>query len=326
MELSVLDLAVVAPGRTPEQSLRDVIEVARSAEEHGYHRFWVAEHHAAATTAGSSPAVLLAYIAAATTTLRIGSGGVMLPNHAPLVVAEQFAVLQALHHGRVDLGVGRSSGGNHASTLLDRALHRHTRATADFPALIDELKGFLHHSWPDGHEFSTLPMSPLITNPPELFVLGASENGARIAAERGLPFVYGHHLGQTKSRPAAVERYRAEFTGEHPYLIASVNVVCADTDDQAEREALAVASAEIRRREGDVTESRLRYLAARALEDAQMIIGGPQTVLEELHHLADRLCADEIMLVPFEQTGTARSRTLRLVAQAHRAAVPVAGA
>jgi alkanesulfonate monooxygenase SsuD/methylene tetrahydromethanopterin reductase-like flavin-dependent oxidoreductase (luciferase family) len=193
---------------------------------------------------------------------------------------------------------------------------------AEFPHLIDEVIGFLHHSWPPGHRFETLEMSPRIPTPPGLFVLGASENGARIAAERGLPFVYGHHLGLTKSRPAAVERYRAEFTGERPYLIASVNVVCADTDEQAEHEAMAVASAEIRRREGDVAEPRLRYLAGQALEDAQMIRGGPRTVVEEIHHLADRLGVDEIMLVPFEQTAAARSRTLRLVAQAHRAAVP----
>ncbi|WP_439657423.1 MsnO8 family LLM class oxidoreductase [Lentzea sp. HUAS TT2] len=319
MELSVLDLAVVGPGRTPEQSLRDVVEVARTAEQHGYHRFWVAEHHAAPATAGSSPAVLLAYIAAATTSLRIGSGGVMLPNHAPLVVAEQFAVLQALHHGRVDLGVGRSSGGNTASTVLDRALHRQPRATADFPALIDELAGFLHHQWPAGHDFESLEMSPHVSDPPELYVLGASENGARIAAERGLPFVYGHHLGATKARPAAVDRYRAEFQGERPYVIASVNVVCTETDELAEEEAMAVALHEVQRREGDVIETRLRYLAGQALDDAQVIRGGPETVLQGVHDLADRLGADEMMLVPFEHTGIGRSRTLRSVARARMA-------
>ncbi|MFD4672437.1 MsnO8 family LLM class oxidoreductase [Lentzea sp. NPDC058450] len=320
MELSVLDLAVVGPGRTPEQSLRDVVEVARTAEQHGYHRFWVAEHHAAPATAGSSPAVLLAYIAAATTSLRVGSGGVMLPNHAPLVVAEQFAVLQALHNGRVDLGVGRSSGGNTASTALDRALRRSPRATADFPELIDELARWLHHSFAEDHEFAALPMSPRISAPPELFVLGASENGARIAAERGLPFVYGHHLGATKARPASVDRYRSAFQGETPYLIASVNVVCADTDELAEDEAMAVALSEVQRREGaDVLETRLRHLAGQALDDAQVIRGGPETVMREIHALADRLGADEMMLVPFEHTGIGRSRTLRSVARARLA-------
>ncbi|CAM3514197.1 MsnO8 family LLM class oxidoreductase [Kibdelosporangium persicum] len=320
LDLSVLDLAVIGQDSSPEQALRDVVQVARTAERHGYHRFWVAEHHAAAATAGSSPAVLLAYIAACTKTLRVGSGGVMLPNHAPLVVAEQFAVLQGLHDGRVDLGVGRSSGGNTTSNVLHDALYRHPRAMAEFSDLVDELLGFLHDSWPAGHRFESLRMSPRISTPPGVFVLGAGENSARLAAERGLPFVYGHHLGRSKARPAAVDRYRATFTGERPYVIASVNVVCAETDEEAERAAIAVAQWDVRRREGDdLIESRLRYLVDQVLDEGQVVRGAPTTVLNEIHNLATTMDVDEIMLVPIEHTGTARSRTLRLIAESRHA-------
>ncbi|MEV4318199.1 MsnO8 family LLM class oxidoreductase [Actinocrispum sp. NPDC049592] len=319
LELSVLDLAVIGPDGSASQALRDVVAVARTAEEYGYHRFWVAEHHAAPNTAGSSPAVLLAYIAGRTRTLRIGSGGVMLPNHSPLVVAEQFTTLQALHDGRVDLGVGRSAGGNTASSVLHRALHRHPQAMAEFPHLIDEVIGFLHHSWPAGHRFETLEMSPRIPTPPGLFVLGASENGARIAAERGLPFVYGHHLGRGKARPAAIDVYRREFRGEHPYLIASANILCAETDELAARQAMAIALAEIQRHDPTATEPRQRYLAAQALADSHLIHGDPTTTLTAIHHLADSLTADEIMLVPYNRTGPARATTLRLLAQSRLA-------
>jgi luciferase family oxidoreductase group 1 len=326
LELSVLDLAVIGPDSTAEQALRDVVAVARTAEEYGYHRFWVAEHHAAANTAGSSPAVLLAYIAGCTKTLRLGSGGVMLPNHAPLVVAEQFTTLQALHSGRIDLGVGRSAGGNTASSLLHQALYRHPRAMAEFPHLVDEVIGFLHHSWPSGHRFEALEMSPRIPTPPGLFILGASENGARVAADRGLPFVYGHHLGRGKARPAALGLYRKAFIGEQPYVMVSANVVCAETDEAAEQQAMAITLGEIQRHEGDASEPRQRYLAAQALSDAQVIRGGPSTVLAEIHRLADTLGADEIMLVPYERTGAGRCSTLRLLAQSRlAAATPAAG-
>ncbi|RSM78144.1 MsnO8 family LLM class oxidoreductase [Kibdelosporangium aridum] len=316
LPLSVLDLAVIGPDTSPEQAIRDVVDVARTAEDHGYQRFWVAEHHAMPRTAGSSPAVLMAHIAARTSTLRVGSGGVMLPNHSPLVIAEQFAVLQALYGNRVDLGVGRSS----AKTLVDEALHRHPRATSEFPEMIDELIGFLHRHWPDGHRFQSLELSPRVETPPEIFVLGASENGARVAAQRGLPFVYGHHLGRNITRPAAVDRYRAAFTpgprGSRPYVIVSINVVSAETDADGEQEAMGIALAEVERTATvPLVESRVHHLAHRALDEGQVVYGGPATVHTQIHELATTLGADEIMLVPYDLTGAGRSRTLRLLAQ-----------
>jgi luciferase family oxidoreductase group 1 len=330
--LSVLDVAVVPPGGTARETLLDVVHTAQAAEQAGYHRFWVAEHHNSSRCAGSAPAVLIAHLAAVTDRIRIGSGGVMLTNHAPLTIAEQFAVLQTLHDGRIDLGVGRATGGNDHATLLDRALRRSPQSRADFPQQIDELAGFLHDDWPQGHEFAPLKLSPAPPEPPEIFVLGTSETGGRTAAARGLPFVFGGHLG-SKSRPAAVARYRTEFVpGPHgpgrSYVIASVNVLCAATDEEAERLAFETAAARVREtHDGDgkgrrMPEARERYLVGQTLQDAQLLRGDPATVAAAVERVADSLPADEIMVVPYDLTGAGRARTLRLLA-AQPAPLPV---
>jgi luciferase family oxidoreductase group 1 len=252
----------------------------------------------------------------------------MLPNHAPFTVAEQFATLQALHPGRIDLGVGRSSGGTTTiHRLLEAALRRDPRASAEFPAQVDELLGFLYDRGPDRNRFHALPLTPQTATPPEVYVLGASENSARIAAQRGLPFAYGHHLSRTICRPEAVERYRSSFeSGQdnaQPYLIVSVNVVCAETDAQAESLAMQTAAFVVGH-SGDaplnaaLSPAREEYLTRRALEEYQVIYGAPPTVAADLKRLGAEFRADEIMLVPYELAGTARCRTLRLAATALR--------
>ncbi|HEY5835760.1 LLM class flavin-dependent oxidoreductase [Streptomyces sp.] len=329
--LSVLDLALVGPDGDPQQALHDVARAAVVADSCGYRRFWVAEHHNAPKTAGSSPAVLMAHLAARTRRIRVGSGGVMLTNHAPLVVAEQFAVLRSLYGDRIDLGVGRATGGKDATTLLDRALRRGPQARDEFPLMVDELHGFLHGDLAEEHPLRTLVLSPHVPVPPGMYILGVSENGARVAAERGLPFVYGHHLGRSKCRPAAVDRYRSVFTpdapGSRPYVMASVNVLCADTDEQAGELAFEVAAQEVRRNHRETSRAPLptireHYLARRTLDEAMVVHGGPATVADALERLARELRADELMLVAYDHTGEGRCRTLRLLAD-HRA--PAAG-
>jgi alkanesulfonate monooxygenase SsuD/methylene tetrahydromethanopterin reductase-like flavin-dependent oxidoreductase (luciferase family) len=192
--------------------------------------------------------------------------------------------------------------------------------------MLDELIGFLHRSWPEGHLFQSVELSPRVETPPDIFVLGASENGARVAAQRGLPFVYGHHLGRNITRPAAVDRYRAAFVpgphGSLPYLIVSINVVSAETDADGEREAMGIALTEVRRTAtGPLVESRVQHLAHRALDEGQVVYGGPATVHAQIHDLATTLGADEVMLVPYDLTGAGRSRTLRVLAQS----APVSG-
>ncbi|MEU5594972.1 MsnO8 family LLM class oxidoreductase [Streptomyces sp. NPDC020298] len=323
--LSVLDVALVAPGGTARQALHDVVRTAVAADASGYHRFWVAEHHNSPRCAGSSPAVLIAHIAATTHRVRVGSGGVMLTNHAPLTVAEQFAVLQSLHGDRIDLGVGRATGGTDSSTLLDRALRRPPQARAEFPQLVDELAGFLYGHWPGDHALRELELSPAVAVPPGIFVLGTSENGARVAAARGLPFAYGAHLGP-KSRPAALDRYRSAFSpgplGSSPYVIASVNVQCAESDEEAEVLAFDTTAARFRQKHAAtspataLTEPRERYLIGKMLDDMQLVRGGPDTVTSGLSRLAASLGADEIMAVPYDITAAGRARTLRLTAEA----------
>lgn len=333
--LSVLDVALVAPGGTARQALHDVVGTAVAADQAGYHRFWVAEHHNSPRCAGSSPAVLIAHIAAVTGRIRVGSGGVMLTNHPPLTVAEQFAVLQLLHEGRIDLGVGRATGGTDSSTLLDRALRRPPQARAEFPQLVDELAGFLHQHWPADHDFRDLELAPAVSVPPDIFVLGTSENGARVAAARGLAFAYGAHLG-SKSRPAALDRYRSAFTpgplGTRPYVIVSVNVQCTATDEEGERLAFETAAARFRQKQSAtdpgcaLPEARERYLIGRTLDEMQLVRGGPETVTAGLRALAATLGADEIMVAPYDITAAGRARTLRLLADAWSSTGPTTAA
>jgi luciferase family oxidoreductase group 1 len=328
--ISVLDLGARFRETTAVQAIQEVVETARTADAYGYHRIWVAEHHSSSKTASGYPAVVIAHIATQTERIRVGSGGVMLPNHAPFTVAEQFATLEALHPGRIDLGLGRSAGGTGVTAeLLEAALRRGPRAGVEFPDQIDELLGFLYHRGPDQHRFHALPLTPHTETPPEVYVLGTSEGSARIAAERGLPFAYGYHQGSSKCRPEAVARYRSVFEpgagGARPYLIATANVVCADTDEEAAGLALRtsgylVSHPEKSTSDAPVSPVREEYLARQALEENQVVHGAPPKVAAELEQLAAALDADEIMLVPYELTGAARCRTLRLTASVRPAA------
>ncbi|MEW1771948.1 MsnO8 family LLM class oxidoreductase [Streptomyces sp. NPDC086777] len=337
--LSVLEVGATDGTVPADRVVREIADLARVAEECGLHRFWVAEHHGSPDVVSSAPAVLVAHIAARTRRIRVGSGGVMLPNHAPYVVAEQFATLSALHPGRIDLGVGRSSstaGTPAYRALLETALRRDPRATADFPALLDELTGFLNLPAPatPPPDSPALFLSPRVAAPAEVHVLGAGEGSARTAAQRSLPFVYGHHLGRSKCRPAAVERYRTAFDpgphGARPYVIASLNVLCAESDDEAERLALHAASRTVRQRTGSapdepVPRARKEYLARGFLADQQVVHGGPATVAGAVDRVAGALGADEVMLVPFDLTGAERGRTLRMLT-GRRAPAPASAA
>ena len=326
--ISVLDLGGRLHDTTGERAVLDMVDAATTADACGYHRFWVAEHHASAKTASSFPAVLIAHLATRTARIRVGSGGVMLPNHPPLTVAEQFATLQALHPGRIDLGLGRSTGGTTVETqrLLAAALRRDPRAISEFPSQVDELLGFLHHRGPERHRFHALRLAPDTATPPQVHLLGASEGSARIAAERGLPLAYGHHLSRSVARPEAAVRYRSAFVpgpeDARPHLIVAVNVVCAETDEEAESLALRTAADRAAAGGGNppapLSPVRADYLARRELTEYQVVHGSPAVVAARLDALAAELGADEIMLAPYELTGPARCRTLRLAAGVRR--------
>jgi luciferase family oxidoreductase group 1 len=237
--LSVLDLAPVGTGRTSADALADATALARSADALGYRRFWVAEHHAMPAVASTSPGVLLAHLGASTERIRLGSGGVMLPNHPPLVIAEQFAMLEALHPGRVDLGIGRAPGADQATAA---ALRRTVEGLGaeDFPA---ELMDVLHllGQLPAGRAASAaasrLTATPAPTGTPEVWLLGSSTFSAQLAGELGLPFSYAHHFG-TGITTQAAEVYRASFRPsaalDAPHLMVSASVIVAESDEHAD--------------------------------------------------------------------------------------------
>lgn len=231
-KLSILDLASIGEGETIGESLAGCVAVARSAEKHGYERVWYAEHHNSEFIASSSPAVLIAHVAAHTTSIRLGAGGVMLPNHSPLVIAEQFGTLAALHPGRIDLGLGRAPGTDQTTFM---AMRRDPRSSERFPQDVLELQAFFS----DASRVANVVATPgRGTNVP-LYILGSSLFGAQLAAALGLPFAFASHFAPD-SLHEAIEIYRSRFEPSRqldaPYLICGHSVIAADTDDDAERQ------------------------------------------------------------------------------------------
>jgi luciferase family oxidoreductase group 1 len=232
LPISVLDLVGMRPGETPAPAIARSVDLARHAEQWGYRRFWLAEHHSIEGLACSATPVLIGHVASATSTIRVGSGGVMLPNHAPLVVAEQFGTLEALYPGRIDLGLGRAPGGDFHTM---RALRRDLRQTGDdFPELLAELRAYLGPASPNqpvralpGRN-SNVPITPL----------GSSDFSARLAAELGLPFAFAAHFAPEMLLHSA-RLYRTLFrpseTLQQPWLIVAVPVIAAETDQEARR-------------------------------------------------------------------------------------------
>ena len=229
--LSVLDLAPVVEGGTVPQALANSLDLAQHAERWGYRRFWLAEHHNAAGIASAATAVLIAHAAAGTATIRVGAGGIMLPNHSPLVIAEQFGTLASLHPGRIDLGVGRAPGTDHATML---ALRRDHPGSDTFPQDVQELR-FLLDDPVEGQRVRAIPGAG--TRVP-IWILGSSLYGAQLAAALGLPYAFASHFAPDALLPA-LEIYRERFQPseqlDRPYAMVACNVICAETDAEARR-------------------------------------------------------------------------------------------
>jgi luciferase family oxidoreductase group 1 len=327
--LSVLDLAVVGEGSSPAEALRRSIELAVEVERLGYGRYWVAEHHNMPGIASSAPAVLLAHAASATSTIRVGSGGVMLPNHAPLVIAEQFGMLEALHPGRVDLGLGRAPGTDPGTArALRRSAAAVTNGGEDFPAQVVELLGYFTGSFPDDHPSRHITAVPGLGYQPDLWLLGSSDFSAQMAGLLGLPFSFAHHFAAQGTLPA-LAAYRASFRPsdalDRPYAMLGVSVICAETDDEARRLAKPGALAFLRLRQGrpgrypspEEAEAYQPTPAERHAIDgwtASHVVGSPATVRRQLDELVARTGADELMLTTMTHSPDDRVRSYRLVA------------
>ncbi len=229
---SVLDLAPVAAGSTPADALRNSLQLAQHTEQLGYRRYWVAEHHSMPGIASAATAVVIGYIAGGTKTIRVGAGGIMLPNHAPLVIAEQFGTLESLYPGRIDLGLGRAPGTDMATT---RALRRDSKSTGDdFPQQVEELQSYFAPLTP-GQRVRAVPGAGLKV---PIWVLGSSLSGAQLAAVLGFPFAFASHFAPADMLQA-VQLYRSGFRPsqqlQKPHVALGINVVAAETDDAARR-------------------------------------------------------------------------------------------
>jgi luciferase family oxidoreductase group 1 len=328
--LSVLDLAPVSEGSTPGDALRNSLDLAPRVERLGFTRYWVAEHHNMPGIASSAPAVLLAHIATATSTMRVGSGGVMLPNHSSLVVAEQFGMLEALHPGRVDLGIGRAPGTDQLTARALRRTQMPGRDVDDFPDQLVELFGYFDGRWPADHPYGNITATPGLGNRPSIWMLGSSDYGAHAAGVLGLPYSFAHHFAAANTMMAA-RTYRESFrpTGEiaTPYFMLGVSVVCGETDDHARWLAGPGALSFVRLRSGrpgrfpspeeasayEYTPFEQALLRERV---GSQIIGGPSTVRAGLAELAERTGADELVITTVAYAHADRVRSYELVAEA----------
>ena len=321
--LSVLDLAPVAAGASAGEALRHTTELARRTEELGYHRFWVAEHHNMPAIASSAPAVLLAHLAANTSTIRLGSGGVMLPNHAPLVVAEQFGTLEALHPGRIDLGIGRAPGTDQMTALALRRTMEGLSAE-HFPRELADLMNYF-----SGEEPGPITATPGKGQSPAIWLLGSSGFSAQLAGLLGLPFSFAHHFSAQNTLPA-LALYRQSFRPsrwlEKPYAMVAVNAVCAETDERAEWLAGPAGLSFLKLRSGrpeplatpeeaaayPYTELEREFVVQRREGQAT---GSPATVARQLGELLARTGADELMLTTMVYDVADRVRSFELIAE-----------
>ncbi len=327
--MSILDLAGVGTGTTPRDALLSTTELAVRAEALGYHRFWVAEHHGIPAVASASPPVLIAHLAAATSTIRVGSGGVMLPNHAPLAVAEQFGTLSALHPDRIDLGLGRAPGSDQLTAF---ALRRHAGQdqTDDFAERLAELDHFLRNDFPGGHPFARIQATP--TGPLPIWLLGSSDYSARLAGRLGLPFAFAHHFaGAGGSTAAALDLYREVFEPSaelaEPYSMIGVNALAADTAEEARYQAAAGALSMVLLRSGRLQrtptpEDAASYPYTQAESDlvaamqSTEVIGTRAEVAEGLVQLVDLFGVDELMITTRVHGAHARLRSFELISEA----------
>jgi len=333
VKLSIVDQSPVPAGFTAADALNNTIQLARLADRLGYERYWIAEHHATASLACPAPEVMLARLGAETKSIRIGSGGVMLPHYSPTKVAEQFKVLHALYPGRVDLGLGRAPGG---SPLDSYALQRNRESQqdigADFPRQLMELFAWFHKSFPIEHPFARLELSPDIPGMPELWLLGSSMWSAAAAAQVGLPYAFAHFIDPIPTRNA-IEHYRAHFRkGEidSPRVILALGAIAAETDEEAQCHYSSVRVWRRRIQTGGrgpipTPEQALEELAAgpepppmrpERGEWPRLFVGEVSRVRDQLLDMASVLGIDEIMIVTVVHSHQARMRSYELLAKA----------
>ena len=324
--VSILDFCPVLEGETPRESFEQLAHLAIFAEELGYRRFWLAEHHGAQTVASAATSVVISHIAGRTRRMRIGAGGIMLPNHAPLVVAEQFGTLASLHPGRIDLGLGRAVGAAPGQErLMARALRLEPDARERYVADIKELQSFFRKPEPE---------QPLIAVPGSgidvpLWLLGSSTFSAAEAATLGLPFVFATHIGP-KAASAALETYRSNFRSsdvlDRPHVMVCVFVIAADTDETAQYLLTSLQLMILRRVRGTVgpLQRPVQNLESMTTEEESValakmlplaVVGSRRKVFNELERLVAHTAADELMVLTVVHDQAARHHSFQILAE-----------
>lgn len=327
MALSVLDQSPVISGRTAAEAIAATIELAVATERMGYHRYWLAEHHGLLGLADPCPEILLTRIAAATRTIRVGTGGIMLPYYSAFKVAEVFRMLETLYPGRIDLGVGRAPGGD--MRTAQAMTSGEYRGAPDFPEQIQEVVGYLTGALPDGHPYQDVLVQPACDTAPQFWMLGSSDYGGALAAALGLRFTFAHFItgqgGETVTR-AYREHFRPSATLRAPNAMVAVFVLCAETDAEAERLAAAIDLRRLQMDQGingpiptleqaaayrytDADRLRIRHHRQRA------VIGSPARVHEQLVALRERYAADELVVVTITGDYASRLRSYELLAE-----------
>ena len=323
ISLSVLDLVPIREGGTLAEALDEAGKLAATAEKAGYKRFWVAEHHATAGVAGGAASVVLAHIGHCTSTIRIGAGGIMLPNHNPFVIAEQFGTLDGLFPGRVDLGLGRAPG---AAGIVAQALRKNLHQAAEyFPQDVVELRALL-----TGDVELPIVATPGLGAQVELWMLGSSLFGAQLAARLGLPYAFASHFAPDHL-DAALAAYRSQFRPsaalDKPHAMAAMTVICGETDEEAELLASSQDQAFVRLRSGDPGKlpppvpgyrDTLPPSARAMLEHLGQAraVGSPGTVATRIAGFVERTRADELIVSGATYDAAARRRSLELTMQA----------
>ncbi len=327
--LSILDLSPIESGQTASEALSATTTVAQLGDRLGYHRLWVSEHHNSAGLASGSPEILIAHLGAHTDRIRLGAGGIMLPNHPPLRIAEGFRLLEALHPGRIDLGLGRAPG---TDTLTAYALRRSREALSgdDYPQLLAELLAFDDGSFPEDHPFREITPVPGDVRLPPIFLLGSSMFSAELAAQAGLGLAFAAHIGGATAVPAMTTYGETFFPSDRypePYALLTVGVVVGETEREvAELQRVAdFFMLMIIRGQRGTRPSRAEALAYQFTETDQAmlhrmpghrIVGTPDHVAAEINAYADQTAADEVMLMTIVPDLAVRLRTFELLADA----------
>ena len=332
LTLSVVDQSPMREGSTPGEALRETIELAVAVEALGYRRYWVAEHHNLPNFAGTSPEMLVGQIAARTKSIRVGSGGVMLPHYSSFKVAENFRILDSLYPGRIDLGIGRAPGSDQL-TASALAYPSYPKEIEHFPRQVQDLIGYLSDNLAEEHPFSEIHAAPAVSETaPQVWLLGSRYDSAILAATMGLPFAYAHFFGTgSHEGPSIVEGYRRNFQAsahlEQPLVNVGIHVLCAETEEEARRLATSRNLARLKSRTGRAkgipsVEDALNFsyrsdeLAFMEQYNRNCVDGDPQQVKEGLHSLAERYQTADLSIVTICYAFEDRLRSYQLVAEA----------